>query len=121
VGDYKEYPNSVRLENGEIFHYASPIDTPIKMQELIDWYRSEEGSIHPVTLAAMLHYKFVSIHPFDDGNGRISRLLVNYVLIRNGLPPVVIKSSDKANYLRALHLADVGDVDLFMSDGDRQT
>jgi Fic family protein len=114
VGDYKEYPNSVRLENGEIFHYASPIDTPIKMQELIDWYRSEEGNIHPVTLAAMLHYKFVSIHPFDDGNGRISRLLVNYVLIRNGLPPVVIKSSDKANYLRALHLADVGDYEPFI-------
>ena len=114
VGDYKQYSNSVRLENGEMFHYASPVDTPIKMQELIDWYRTEEGKMHPVELAAMLHYKFVSIHPFDDGNGRISRLLVNYVLIKNGLPPVVIKSSDKANYLRALHLADVGYIDAFV-------
>lgn len=114
VGDYKEHPNSVRLANGELFQYASPTETPIKMQELIDWYRSEENAIHALTLAAMLHYKFVRIHPFDDGNGRISRLLMNYVFLRNGLPPVIIKSSDKKNYLNALHLADVGDYGAFI-------
>ena len=114
VGDYKEYPNSVRLANGEMFEYAAPTDTPILMQELIDWYRQEENEIHPVTLAAMLHYKFVRIHPFDDGNGRVSRLLMNYVLLRNGLPPVVIKSEDKLNYLRALNRADIGDYEAFI-------
>lgn len=57
----------------------------------------------------MLHYKFVRIHPFDDGNGRVSRLLMNYVLLKNGLPPVIIKSADKRNYLSALHFADIGD------------
>lgn len=115
VGDYKEHPNSVRLQNGEIFEYSSPTDTPIQMQELIDWYREEESSIHPVTLAAMLHYKFVRIHPFDDGNGRVSRLLMNYVLLRNGLPPVIIKSKDKTNYLRTLNLADIGDFQPFIN------
>jgi len=115
VGDYKEFPNSVRLPNGEIFHYTSPIDTPIEMQELIDWYKSEEGHIHTVTLAAMFHYKFVRIHPFDDGNGRISRLLVNYVLLKNGLPPLIIKSNDKKNYLSALHQADIGDYEPFIN------
>lgn len=109
VGNYKEFPNSVRLQNGEMFEYASPTETPIQMRELMEWYRDEEGAIHPVTLAAMLHYKFVRIHPFDDGNGRISRLLMNYVLLKNGYPPVIIKSADKANYLRVLHQADVGD------------
>lgn len=109
VGNYKQHPNSVRLPNGEIFHYASPGETPIQMQELIDWYRNEEKAIHPVTLAAMLHYKFVRIHPFDDGNGRVSRLLMNYALLKVDLPPVIIKSSDKNNYLNALHLADIGD------------
>ena len=109
VGSYKEFPNSVRLQNGEIFEYASPAETPILMQELIDWHRTEEKELHPVTLAAMLHYKLVRIHPFDDGNGRISRLLMNYVLLKHNYPPVIIKSSDKDNYLRALHLADVGD------------
>lgn len=115
VGDYKEHPNSVRLHNGEIFEYTKPSETPMAMQELIDWYRSENKTTHPVTLAAMLHYKFVRIHPFDDGNGRVSRLLMNYVLLRNELPPVIIKSEDKANYLRALNRADIGDYESFIS------
>ena len=115
VGDYKEFPNSVRLQNGQIFEYASPIDTPIEMQGLMDWYRDEEPGLHPVTLAAMLHYKFVRIHPFDDGNGRIARLLMNYVLLRNNLPPVVIKSNEKQEYIGALHLADVGDFEPFIN------
>lgn len=115
IGNYKEYPNSVELPNGEIFEYASPTDTPIQMKELIDWYRTEQHGLHPVTLAAMFHYKFVRIHPFDDGNGRIARLLMNYVLLRNDLPPVIIKSEDKASYLRALHFADVGDYASFIA------
>lgn len=115
IGNYKQYPNSVRLANGEIFHYATPIDTPVLMQELMEWYRAEENGLHPVTLAAMMHYKFVCIHPFDDGNGRVSRLIMNYILLRNGLPPAIIKSADKANYLNALHLADVGDFEPFIS------
>ena len=114
VGNYKAYPNSVRLSNGELFEYASPTDTPILMKELMDWYRTEEGGLHPITLAAMFHYKFVRIHPFDDGNGRIARLLMNYVLLRNGLPPVIIKSEDKAGYLRALHFADIGEYEPFI-------
>lgn len=114
VGNYKEFPNSVRLQNGELFHYASPTETPILMHELLNWYRTEEASLHPVTLAAMLHYKFVRIHPFDDGNGRIARLLMNYVLLKNGLPPIIIKSKDKQQYLRALHVADTGNIEAFI-------
>lgn len=115
VGDYKEHPNSVRLQNGEIFNYASPTDTPILMNELVQWYRQEEqkNELEPSVLAALLHYKFVLIHPFDDGNGRISRLLMNYVLFKNKLPPVIIKSSDKRNYLNALNKADSGDLESF--------
>ncbi|MDT3401750.1 Fic family protein [Mucilaginibacter terrae] len=115
VGSYKEYPNSVRLQNGEMFEYASPTETPAKMQELIEWYREEESVLHPITLASMLHYKFVCIHPFDDGNGRIARLLMNYVLLKNNFPPVVIKSADKNNYLRALHIADLGDYEALIT------
>ena len=115
VGNYKEQPNSVRLQNGELFEYASPADTPILMGELIDWYRTEENHIHPVTLAAMFHYKFVRIHPFDDGNGRVSRLLMNYVLYKFDLPPVIIKSKEKEAYLRALRRADIGDYEAFIA------
>lgn len=115
VGSYKDQPNSVRLQNGELFHYASPAETPALMAELMEWYRDEEGAVHPVTLAAMLHYKFVRIHPFDDGNGRTARLLMNYVLLREGYPPVIIKSADKDEYRRALHMADVGDYAPFIA------
>jgi Fic family protein len=113
VGEYKEQPNSVILQNGEIFHYAEPLEVPAKMQELIEWYRMEKSKMHAVELAAKFHHKFVLIHPFDDGNGRISRLLVNYILINNNLPPIVIKSIEKKKYLEALALADIGNIDAF--------
>ncbi|MFI5161260.1 MAG: Fic family protein [Sphingobacteriales bacterium] len=112
-GQYKSLPNSVRLSNGEIFHYALPQETPAKMQELITWYNNSKE--HPLLAAAMLHYNFVRIHPFDDGNGRVSRLLMNYVLLKNNLPLIVIKSSDKKNYLTALNKADVGDTAAFIN------
>ena len=114
VGNYKTQPNSVRLPNGELFEYTAPQEVPIRMQELMERYRDEQTALHPVTLAAMFHYKFVCIHPFDDGNGRVSRLLMNYVLLAHKLPPVVIKSSDKQNYLHALHLADTGQYEAFI-------
>ena len=114
VGSYKTQPNSVRLPNGELFEYTAPQEVPIQMQALMEWYRDEQAALHPVTLAAMFHYKFVCIHPFDDGNGRVSRLLMNYVLLAHKLPPVVIKSSDKQNYLHALHLADIGQYEAFI-------
>ncbi|MEO5583489.1 MAG: Fic family protein, partial [Saprospiraceae bacterium] len=113
VGEYKEMSNSVISQNGEIFEYASVTDTPIKMGELIDWFKDKEKSSHPVILAAHLHYMFLRIHPFDDGNGRISRLLMNYVFYKNDLPPVIIKSEEKKDYLSALHRADVGDIGYF--------
>jgi Fic family protein len=116
VGEYKQQPNSVRLPNGDIFEYVSPLETPAKMQELVEWYRQRENSneFHPLLVAALFHYRFVCIHPFDDGNGRVSRLLMNYVLLKQGYPPVVIKSADKNNYLRALYAADTGDTDSFV-------
>lgn len=115
VGSYKNQPNSVRLANGEVFEYASPEEVPVKMEELLNWYRGEAQSFHPVKTAALFHYKLVLIHPFDDGNGRVCRLLMNYHLLRYGFPPVIIPSSDKKQYLDALNRADGGDLDAFVS------
>lgn len=100
IGQYKKFPNSVRLQNGEMFHYAKPEEVASKMEELVNWYNNEK-ELSPEDLAAYLHYRFVRIHPFDDGNGRVARLLMNYVLLKHNLPPVIIKSADKANYLLA--------------------
>jgi Fic family protein len=115
IGDYKSFPNSVRLQNGEIFNYPSPSETPALMHDFMNWYFSaaEDENVNPIMLAAELHYRFVCIHPFDDGNGRISRLLMNYHLLKNGYPPVIIKSSDKKNYLFALQEADTGNLEAF--------
>lgn len=112
VGEYKEHPNSVRLKNGEIFEYTSPLETPQKMNDLMAWYRNNDIQ-HPLVLAAQLHYDFIRIHPFDDGNGRVARLLVNYVLMRNDYPPIIVKSAEKEKYLTALNKADVGDLNAF--------
>ncbi len=116
IGDYKQQSNSVETATGEIFEFASPIETPAKMGDLMQWYRGEEGKgeFDAVSLAALFHYRFVRIHPFDDGNGRISRLLMNYILLKNGYPPVVIKSADKHNYLAALRMADADDIEAFV-------
>lgn len=112
-GKYKTQPNHVRLENGEVFNYASVEETPAQMGDLIEWIRKEENTneLHPVQLATLVHYRFVRIHPFDDSNGRTSRLLLNYYLMRKGYAPIVIESSDKKNYLTALNRADTGDLE----------
>ncbi|MCD4746370.1 MAG: Fic family protein [Bacteroidales bacterium] len=110
IGTYKTTPNSVQLRNGEIHEYASPSETPAKMNDLMAWYNENVNKIHPVQLAAEFHYRFVCIHPFDDGNGRVARLLMSYILLRNGYPPVIVKSEDKENYLTALQKADSGDL-----------
>lgn len=117
VGEYKKQPNSVRLPNGELFEYKSPEATPAAMYDLLNWFHEEirKKELHPIVLGALLHYKFVCIHPFDDGNGRLSRLLLNYVLLKHQLPPIIIKSDDKKNYLAALNKADSGDMDAFIN------
>lgn len=111
-GQYKTTPNNVRLSNGDVFFFASVEDTPPRMSALADWLKHELESptLHPVAFAAKLHHDFVLIHPFDDGNGRVARLLVNYVLMRFGYLPLIVRTEDKANYLTALQLADAGEL-----------
>lgn len=118
IGDYKTRPNSVETASGGIFEYAKPEETPRLMAELMEWLNST--SDHAVKVAAELHYKFIRIHPFDDGNGRVARLLVNYVLLRSGYSPVIIKSEDKENYIAALEMADTGNVSAFYDYVSRQ-
>lgn len=111
IGQYKTSPNSVQLKNGKIHEYASPEETPALMGDLLEWYNSTKDQLHPVQLAAEFNYRFVCIHPFDDGNGRVARLIMNYILLKNNYPPVIIKSEDKERYLTALQKADTGDIE----------
>ena len=108
AGCYKTRPNSVITKSGEVFEYASPEETPALMSDLLQWYNDEakNGTLTPVELVALFHYRYIRIHPFEDGNGRIARLLVNYILLRKDYPMIVIKSADKDNYLNALSTCD---------------
>jgi fido (protein-threonine AMPylation protein) len=109
IGEYKSRPNHVRTASGEIFHYATEAETPAMMKDLVDWFNAEstKSALSPIELAALLHYRYIRIHPFEDGNGRIARLLVNYVLLRFDYPMIIIQTKDKNNYLGALNLCDV--------------
>lgn len=109
AGQYKTRPNSVITRYGDRFDYASPEETPSLMADLVDWYNNAEqsGKYSPVELAALFHYRYIRIHPFEDGNGRIARLLVNYILSRHGWPMIVVRSRNKSKYIEALHQADI--------------
>lgn len=108
AGRYKTRPNSVITPTGERFEYVSPEETPALMSDLVQWYNNavSEGSLTPVQLAALFHYRYIRIHPFEDGNGRIARLMVNFILHRHNWPMMVIRSKNKKAYLNALGLAD---------------
>ena len=109
AGQYKTRPNSVITRYGDRFDYASPEETPALMTDLVDWYNhaEQEGKLSPVELAALFHYRYIRIHPFEDGNGRIARLMVNFILARHGYPMIVVRSRNKSEYLEALHSADL--------------
>lgn len=118
AGQYKTRPNSVITATGERFEYASPEETPALMTDLVDWYNSavEEQKLSALELASLFHYRYIRIHPFEDGNGRIARLLVNFILLRAGYPMLIVRSVDKDKYLAALNRSDIT-VGLTPSDG----
>jgi Fic family protein len=115
LGEYKSEPNQVTTPTGEVKRFALPEETPARMAELMTWWREEENKaeLHPVMIAAMVHHQFVSIHPFDDGNGRMARLLMNLILMQHGFPPVIIKVTERDLYFLELSRADAGDIESF--------
>lgn len=108
AGRYKTRPNSVITPTGERFEYASPEETPALMYDLVKWYNDEEkrDKLTAIEIASLFHYRYIRIHPFEDGNGRIARLMVNFILRRHNYPMIVIHSKNKKAYLRALESAD---------------
>ena len=103
VGQYKTAPNNVRTSTGETHYYTPPEQVGSEMTDLIDWYRDREGrGEHPIVVAATFHYRFVRIHPFDDGNGRMARLLMNMILIRHGYTVAVVKKENRDQYIREI-------------------
>lgn len=102
AGKYRNVPVFIVGSDVKFPHY-SKISQLIK--DLIKWYKSNKKSMHPFELAALFSVKFVSVHPFIDGNGRCSRLLMNYILKKNNYPEINIYVKDRNNYLKAVRNA----------------
>ncbi len=117
VGEYKTTPNHVKTKTGEIFRFATPEETPALMSDLISWYREKsiDPKSNPIRLAAWFHYKFIQIHPFDDGNGRTARILMNFILMKFGYPPTIIKTQQREEYFSVLRQADAGLIEPFIN------
>lgn len=115
IGQYKTMPNHVLTSTGETHYYAMPEEVSAKMGDLMQWYRHElaKGELHTLILATAFHHEFVNIHPFDDGNGRMARLLMNLILMQGGYVPVIIHQEDRQAYYAALESADVGELETF--------
>ena len=91
--------------SGSQFIPPLAIELEILLKEFFDWYNKNKGKLHPVSLSALVHLKFVTIHPFSDGNGRISRLMMNFILNRNGFPMLDISYKNRNGYYTALERA----------------
>jgi Fic family protein len=81
-----------------------------ELEELIEWYKENKRSIHPVEIAGIFHHKYLQIHPFKDGNGRVARELLNFILKKNDYPPIVIPVKRRQEYMEFLEEADNGDI-----------
>lgn len=81
------------------------LEVPSQMKEFVEWYAREQSRLHPVILASRVHSEFVKIHPFIDGNGRTSRLLMNLELLKAGFPAAILPVEKRLDYYKALDLA----------------
>ncbi|MDP3741722.1 MAG: Fic family protein, partial [Candidatus Micrarchaeota archaeon] len=79
-----------------------------EMEKIFVQFKQLKKTLHPVELASWLHNKFVQVHPFTDGNGRTARLLMNWVLMKSKLPPVIIEAKNKQEYYNVIEAADKG-------------
>jgi len=93
--------------SGSRFMPPSPVEVQPLLREFFRWYDRSKDLLHPVELAAAVHLRFVTVHPFADGNGRMSRLLMNFVLQRHGFPLLNIPYEDRRGYYNALERAQV--------------
>lgn len=115
-GNYKKSSNQVEAFGpdgkslGVIFETSSPFETPFQMKELVDWSKVtySEKKLHPLLITSIFIVEFLAIHPFQDGNGRLSRVLTTYLLMKEGYNYVPYSSleavieQNKENYYLAL-------------------
>lgn len=93
----------IRTSSGIIVHEGAPQTRVIPLlKELIEWYNANKNKYPALILASVAHNQFENIHPFADGNGRVGRILLNNILIKNNLPPINIQLKHRIEYYKAL-------------------
>lgn len=104
AGVYRKVPVII---SGAKHKPPQPFLVPKQMEDVMLWYNENKEVLHPVELSAEMHERLVTIHPFIDGNGRTSRLLMNLILLQNNYPIAILKGDDKSRleYYNALELA----------------
>jgi cell filamentation protein, protein adenylyltransferase len=101
AGTYRQTDVFIR---GKDVEFPRPSEVSRLMKAFVAWLEGQQG-VHPVMVAATAHFKFVSIHPFIDGNGRTARLLMNLILLLNGYPLAIIKTEERTAYLDSIYKA----------------
>jgi len=99
---YKRFPNFLM---GRQVKTTPPEEVEREMESLLRWYE-KSVHLHPLQRAAIFHGRFERIHPFEDGNGRVGRLLINIILMNHGYPPMIIRKSQRLAYFNALEAFD---------------
>ena len=108
-GEWKNDENNVERPDGSILEFCPPIHIQSEMERLIELY--EEGShAHPLVRGAWLHHRFIQIHPFEDGNGRVARAITLLELLREHYAPLVVDRRQRDIYIAALDAANAGDL-----------
>ncbi|MDC8451729.1 MAG: Fic family protein [Candidatus Nitrosotalea sp.] len=99
AGKIRKYQVAIR---GSKFMPPTPVEVYPMLTEFFKWYNKNKNKLHPIELAALTHLKFVTIHPFGDGNGRISRLIMNFILSKKKYPMLDIPYEKRNSYYNAL-------------------
>lgn len=103
AGKLRDVEVVIRNAYGEIVHQGIPKEEiGNELEELANWYNEVKDELKPLVLAAIVHNQFEYIHPFEDGNGRVGRLLLNYALLQHGYPPINILFEDRGRYYHCL-------------------
>lgn len=99
AGKVRHFPIWVTGSNATFPHARF---VPAFLKDFFSWYKKSKATVHPVELAGLAHFRFVNIHPFGDGNGRVSRLIMNKILHQSGFPLLNIRYAERKFYYAAL-------------------
>ena len=108
-GSFKTLPNNVIRPDGSLMEFAPPEQLAGEMENLVKWFNGMHD-VNPVVSAAWLHHRFVQIHPFQDGNGRVARALTLLSLGRLKYPPIVVSRNNRDTYILALEQGNGGNL-----------